>query len=137
MISWVILITRQIPDSSGTDTINYRTCLCKRVNKAIYCTRNWHCRKRPWNWTMLEPSVSRLWYTNDFTTSAYCSRDYNTENMHEVIFKWETAIDNDISLAPIQTTLATMLRYTILLSLGSAIWKTHIKLKCNYPLINA
>ena len=90
-----------MPDSSSTYTISYRTCLCKWVNnKVIYCTRNWQCRKGPWSRTKLEPSVSRQRHTSDFTTSVHSSRDYNIENMHELIFKWETATDNEILLAP-------------------------------------
>ena len=104
-------------------TLSYRTCLCKWVkNEVIYCTRNWQCRKRPWSWTKLEPSVSRQRHTNDFLTSVHGSRDYNIKNMHEPIFKRETATDNEILLAPKQTILVIELRrHIILLSLGSII----------------
>lgn len=87
------LITCQIPDSSGTYTINYRTCLCKQVkNKVIY----WQC----WKGHEIEPTwshVSRLRYTNDFMTSVYSFRGHNSENMHKVIFKWERATGNDFT----------------------------------------
>lgn len=58
---------------------------------------------------------------NDFMTLVNSSRGLNSENIHKVIFKWETATENDILLAPVQTTLASGLRNTILLSLGNII----------------
>lgn len=52
--------------------------------------------------------------------------------------KWERAKENDISFAPIQTTLAYELRrHTILLPLGSIMEKIHVELRCNYPLMEA
>lgn len=115
--------TWQTPDASGIHAIHWRTFLGKQVkNKIIYCTMYLlSMLKRPWSWTKLLPSVSRLRYTNDFTTSLYSPWGPNSENMHEVIFKWEMFTENDILLVPVQTTLTFGLRHTILLSLGNII----------------
>lgn len=59
--------------------------------------------------------------------SVYSSGGHDSENMREVIFKWETVTDNDILLVSIQTTLVTELRRHTLLYHWEVL--SHIKLR--------